>query len=354
MNQDTAHAGEPPEPPEPRKNPDLLGHEWAESSFLGVWNAGRLPHAWLITGPRGIGKATFAFRIARFVLAGGGGETGLFGGTAPASLSLAPDDPVFRRVASGGHADLMTVQRSVNPDTDRMRSVIAVNDVRAAGAFLSLTPAEGGWRVVIVDAADELNVNAANALLKILEEPPDRALIMLVSHAPGRLAPTIRSRCCRIQLRPLAEETILALLSRYHPHMSDDDAALLAGLADGSIGRASHLAEEGGLDIYRALTALLEHLPAVDAAALHRFGDRLARRGAEETFRTASELLGRWIAHTIRSGAEKTLAPPGRLDRWMEVWDKVHRLTVQSDALNLDRKQVMLNLFFALQKAARA
>lgn len=341
-------------PPPPRKNPDLLGHEWAERQFLDAWNAGRLPHAWLITGPRGIGKASFAFRTARFVLAGGAAEAGLFGETAPETLALAADHPVFRRVASGGHADMMTLERGIDPKTERRRSVIVVDDVRAVGSFLSLTPAEGGWRVVVVDAADELNVNAANALLKTLEEPSDRTLILLVSHAPGRLPATIRSRCCRIALRPLGAETVTALLSRYRPDLEADDAATLTGLAEGSIGRALQLAGEGGLDLYRDLDALLEALPDMDIAAAHGFGDRIARRGAEEKFRTATELLGWWVARTIRAGAAEMASRQGGLDRWMEVWDKINRLAVQSDALNLDRKQVMLSLFFAVQRAARA
>lgn len=351
MSEETASIAEPLPP---RENPEILGHEWAEQRFLDAWNSGRLPHAWLITGPRGIGKATFAFRITRFVLAGGAGEAGLFGEMTPESLAVAPDDPVFRRIASGGHADLMTLERSVNPDTKKLRSVIVVKDVRDAGAFLSLTPAEGGWRVLVVDCADELNVNAANALLKMLEEPPDRALILLVSHAPGRLLATIRSRCCRMALRPLADETVAALLSRYRPDLPEPDARVLTGLAEGSIGRALALAEEGGLEMYRDLTALLDRLPDMDATAAHSFGDRIARRGAEEAFRTATELLSWWVAGTVRSRAAAAPARTGSLDRWLEVWDKINRLTLQSDALNLDRKQVILNLFFALQRAARA
>ncbi len=344
-----------PEPTPPRENPDLIGHEWAEQRFLDVWNSGRLPHAWLITGPRGIGKATFAFRIARFVLAGGAGEAGLFGEMSPETLAVAAENPVFRRVASGGHADLMTLERSVNTETKKLRSVIVVDDVRNAGKFLSLTPAEGGWRVVVIDCAEELNVNAANALLKMLEEPPNRALILLVSHAPGRLLATIRSRCCRIALRPLSDQTIAGLLERHQPDMTDNDTTVLIRLAEGSIGRALALAEEGGLDLYRDLSALLDSLPDFDAVAVHGFGDRVARRGAESTFRTATELLAWWVAGTVRNRiATPAGAKPGALDRWLEVWDKINRLAAQSDALNLDRKQVILNLFFALQRAARA
>lgn len=356
-------------PPKPRKNPDLVGHEWAERRFLDAWASGRLPHAWLITGPKGIGKATLAFRIARFVLAGGGAG-GLFDAMAPESLHLAPDHATFRRVAAGGHADLMTLERTVDPKNDKLRKVIIVGDVRRTSAFLNLTPAEGGWRVLVVDSADELNVHAANALLKTLEEPPPRALLLLVSHAPGRLPATVRSRCCRIALKPLAEQQLMPLLARYLPGSGDGERRALARLGEGSVGRALALAEEGGLELYRDVVSLLAALPSVEGAALHAFADRLARRGADEAFRTATGLIGWWLAQMIRDGARGGSWTPavvpeeegcaGRLfaraglDRWMEVWDKVCRLTAQVEALNLDRKQVVINLFTTLAGAARA
>ena len=186
--------------------PSLLGREAAESALRRLFESGRLPHALLLSGPRGIGKATLAFRFARFVLANGAGEGspgGLSGGSEESGLAIAPESGTFRRVASGGHADLLTVERAYDPRRRRLRGEIVVEDTREIAAFLRLTPAEGGWRVVIVDGADEMNRNAANALLKILEEPPRRALLLLVAHSPGRLLPTIRSRCRRFPLAPL-------------------------------------------------------------------------------------------------------------------------------------------------------
>jgi len=362
--------------PAPRENPELIGHEAAERRFLTVREAGRLPHAWLIAGPRGIGKATFAHRAARYLLAnptaaGNGSDgPGLFGDAAPAaapgSLYIPPDDPVFRRAAAGGHADLLTIERSVNPDTGKMRSEIAVSQVHAAGSFLRLTPAEGGWRVVVVDSVDELNPTGANALLKFLEEPPSRAILLLVSHAPGRLLATIRSRCSRLNLRPLEEDAVLAILALRRPDLSDADRIGLARLADGSPGRALALAEEGGLDLYRDMIGLAAALPGTDGPALHRLGERLARNGQEDAFRTVSDLLGWWIARLVRAGAHGRLALPvvpeeegfqarllgaAGLDRWMEVWEKTARLSDRTDRLNLDRKQSVLTMFHALQRA---
>jgi DNA polymerase-3 subunit delta' len=372
-------------PPFPRANPDLAGHGWAEQRFLAAWRSGRLPHAWLIYGPPGIGKATFAFRAARFALSGGGagGGGGLFADGPVESLAVATDHPVFRRVASGGHGDLMTLERGFvkekngkddDGDTDprdrKRRTVIRVDEVRAAGHFLRMTPAEGGWRVVVVDCADDLNPNAANALLKMLEEPPDRALLLLVSHAPGRLLPTIRSRCCRLALKPLSEDLVLGLIGRYRPDLAHADAVALARLGEGSIGRALALAEEGGLDLYREMVALMARLPA-PAPGVHALGDRLGRQGAEAeaAFRTAIGLLAWWVSRLVREGARGRESAPvvpeeeglgarllaaGGVDRWMEVWEKITRLTDQTDGLNLDRKQVVLNVFHALGEAARA
>ena len=177
----------------PRRQSELIGQTAAEAEFLSAYNGGRLPHAWLIAGPRGVGKATLAFRIARFVLAQGSDSTqrpddgpGLFGEplpkSVPSSLHVAPDHPVFRRVASGGHSDLRVYERTVNAKTGRLHRDIAVDEIRDVRSFLSLTPAEGAWRVVIVDSADDMNPNSANALLKILEEPPARALLLVVTH----------------------------------------------------------------------------------------------------------------------------------------------------------------------------
>jgi DNA polymerase-3 subunit delta' len=356
----------------PSENPELIGHESGEERFLSAWQSGRLPHGWMITGPRGIGKATFAFRVARFVLTGGAGDQspGLFGETAPSGLFVDPDEPVFRRIASGAHADLMTLQRTVNPDTGKLRTSIAVSDVRRAGDFMRLTASEGGWRVVIVDCADEMNANAANALLKVLEEPPDRALLLLVSHAPGRLLPTIRSRCCQLPLKLLAHKQVGDLLARQRPDLPEAERHAIAGLADGSPGRALALAEEDGLTLYRELMLLLSHLPRPPVSALYAYGDKLARNGAEEKFRTVMELLGWWLGRLARSGARGEGGPApivpeeeglaGRLlaasgvDRWMEVWEKTNRLADATARLNLDRKQAVLTIFHACQSAMKA
>ena len=367
-----AEAG--PKIPAPRENPELFGQAEAEARLARAWRSGRLPHAWLLTGPRGVGKATLAYRFARQVLAGAPTEAGLFGDAAPAEgLAIDPADPVFRQVAAAGHADLMTVERSANPRTGKLREEIVVEDVRAVRDFMHLTAAGGGWRVVVVDAADELNRNAANALLKVLEEPPARGLLLLVSHAPGRLLPTIRSRCCVLPLAGLEDAAIADLLGRHWPDLGEADRLALARLAEGSAGRALALAAGGGLDLYRELTGLLAGLPRLDAKALHALAERWARDSSGEAFRTGMELLVWWLGRLVRTAATGRqagelaggevvagegaliagLAARARLDQWLGLWDKVSRLPARASGLNLDRKQVVLTAFFELEAVAR-
>lgn len=358
------------EAPDPRDNPDLIGHEAAERIFLDAWNSKRLAHAWLLAGPKGIGKATLAFRMARFVLSGGGEGGGLFG-DGPESLNLSESHPVFRRIAAGGHADLKVVQRGWTDDKkSKRRNEIVVDDVRGIGHFMSLTPAEGGWRVVIIDAADEMNRNAANAVLKVLEEPPRNALMLLVSHSPGRLLPTIRSRCRRLACKPLPEADVASLLARWRPDLGAEDVVALSRLGEGSIGKALGLAEQGGLDLYRELVSMLSSLPGMDVPALHAFGDRVAKQDAESAWRTVTELMGWWLARLVRAGGTRgtgmaevvpgeaqlmeRLLAGASLEQWLQVWEKITALFARTDAVNLDRKQAMITAFLAVERLARA
>jgi DNA polymerase-3 subunit delta' len=350
----------------PRANPALLDQAEAEAVLLRAARSGRLPHAWLLTGPRGVGKATLAFRFARHLLAEPPAEAaGLFGAPPPAtSLAVAPEHPVFRRVASGGHPDLLTLEPGVNEKTGRARSEIVIEDVRQATQRLHLSPAEGGWRILVVDSADELNRNAANALLKILEEPAPRSLMLLVSHAPGALLPTIRSRCCHLALAPLPTATVERLLQQHAPELEAAERTQIALLAEGSIGRALALSEAGGLELYRELMALLASLPRLDIGRVHGFADSLGRAKDDRAFATAMELLGWWLARLVRAGAagelpaavlpeeqgvaERLLAG-GRLADWLALWEKLARLVARTDRVNLDRKQVAMTAFLEIE-----
>jgi DNA polymerase III subunit delta' len=347
--------------PPPRENPDLIGQSRAEAALLGAYRSARLPHAWLVTGPRGVGKATLAFRFARFLLAEGGAGQGLLAGPPVTNLWIDPATPAFRRVASGGHADLLVIERGYDPKRKRRRGEIVVDDVRQIAEFLHLTPAEGGWRIVIVDGADDMNRNAANALLKILEEPSARALLVLTSVSPGRLLPTLRSRCRQLALDLIEVPQIIDFMARYLPDLPPEEARDLAVLADGSIGRALDLAAGGGLKIYLEINELLAPLPHLDGVAADHLADRLGRADAEESFRLAAELLRGRVAGLVKAVARgnesgdplSRLAPRRSLDRWIEVWENLNRIFALVDVVNLDRKEAMLNAFFALEEASR-
>ena len=359
--------------PAPRANPHLVGHESAERELERLYRMGRLPHAILLGGPRGIGKATLAFRFARFLLAqgrqDGGAGADFFGGQGETGLAVDPESGVFRRVAASGHADLLTVERAWDPRRRRLRGEIVVEDTRAIAEFFRLTAAEEGWRVVIVDGAEEMNRNAANAVLKILEEPPSRALLLLVSHSPGRLLPTIRSRCRRLMLAPPAAPIAAELIRRFRPQLDEVEAAALAAVCAGSIGRALELADSGGLALYRSVLDLLSQAPAIDIARLHGFADRLARVDAEDAYRASAELLSQFLsrltARAARGRSTGTRSSPARRAamqrlaaradpaRWAGLRSEIERSFVAADELNLDRKQTMLGAFFAIAEMSR-
>lgn len=345
----------------PRDNPSLVGQEAAEETLLRAYQAGRLPHAWLLTGAKGIGKATLAYRFARFLFKGPQ-EGGLFS-DGPTSLVIEAEDPVFLRIAAGGHSDFRVLERQTD-DKGRLRGVITVDEVRKSLGFLRMTPAEAGWRVLLVDAADDLNPNAANALLKLLEEPPEQALLLLVSHAPARLLPTIRSRCCQLALAPLAPEALLELLGQHLPELDAQELGRLAEISEGSLGRALDLADCGGLDLLGDILVLLEGLPQIDVPALQGLAERLGRGSDDTAFRTSMTLLGWWLARFLRAaetGEQPSeihsgeaalmarLADLHPMEDWIEAWQSLSHLTLRARAVNLDRKHVTISAFQMLE-----
>ena len=363
----------------PRGNPHLLGQGEAEAALLRAWQSGRMPHAWLLAGPRGVGKATLAYRFARFVFAEGAAanqdQGGLFGGPAalaprPDSMALDASHPIFRRVAAGGHPDLFILERGLmHPDTKKPTNEIVVPHVRRVNEQVRLTPVEGGWRIAIVDEAEAMNPNAANAFLKLLEEPPAKALILLVSHAPGRLLPTIRSRCRLLVMPPLPDGGVDHLLASCRPNLADDGRATLVRLGAGSIGRALELESRGGAELYQELLTLLGALPKLDVAAVHGFAERMARRAADSGdaatgFRTTIELLVDWTARLIKfaaagipsaSESEQALARrlvPRGARPWMQAADRIEEIRHATEGLNLDRKQALIAAFLAVEAAA--
>jgi DNA polymerase-3 subunit delta' len=330
-------------PRHPRRRPFLIGHTQAERFLLQTYGSGRLHHAWLIGGPRGVGKATLAYRFARFLLSGRRRTD---------SLHVDPEDPAFRRVAAGAHPDLFVVEREMNLQTGRLKTETGVDVARLATGFFSRSAGESGWRICIVDPADDLNEEAANALLKILEEPPARSVFLLVTHRPGILLGTIRSRCVRLFLNPLPSDEVVEVLRKV---LGDEappakDLALAAELSGGSAGRALELLGSEGTRTFAEFNTLASQLPRFDRRQALAFADKLQLRTADEEFGIFCQLLDDWISQRARREA---LAGHGSALKWAELHAELSHSIRQTNALNLDRRQLVMHAFEALQDAAR-
>jgi DNA polymerase-3 subunit delta' len=331
----------------PRETTTLFGHAEAERALLDAYKSGRIAHAWLIGGPPGIGKATLAYRMARFVLAHPDPQSAAVQNAK--SLAVEADHPVARRIAAQAQGDLLVIERVINEQTGKLYTVIRVDDVRRTVAFFGSTAGEGGWRVAIVDAVDDLQREGANALLKILEEPPQRSLILLVSNAPGRELPTIRSRCRRLLLRPLdVDDVTLALAEAAGKDRRDDDVREAAAAAEGSAGRALALLEGRALALRQRVLDLLANLPEVDARALHALGDAMGGTDPK-VLEAFMDLINAWLSARLGdTGQEKA-----RMARVAETWEKVNRAARDVDTSNLERKPLVFAVFGALAEAAR-
>ena len=333
------------EVPHPRENAVLVGHSDAEQTLLESYRGGRMPHAWLIGGPRGIGKATLAYRLARFVLAHP--DPAASDVQQATSLAVEPDNPVARRIANEAHSDLLALERTLN-DKGKLRQDIAVEDVRRSVSFFGSTAGEGGWRIAIVDAVDELNDFGANSLLKILEEPPQRSLLLLVSHAPGQVLPTIRSRTRRLLLRPLPQSEVAEAVATALGRPADAAILEAAAAADGSVGRAISLLDGSTLALRQKVIAALDQLPNPDPRTLHALGDALA--GVDSApLATFMDIVNGWLEARLEDGK----APKRRLGLLAEIWDKVNAAASDADEYNLDRRPLVFSVFGLLAEAAR-
>ncbi len=320
----------------PRENPSLWGHEAAEAVFEAAVAAGRMHHAWLLTGPAGVGKATLAYRLARRLLS--------------AAPSNDPASPLFRRVAAGSHADLLTIERAYDEKRKRLKSGIAVEQTRAIGGFMHLTAAEGGWRVVVLDGADEMNANAANALLKVLEEPSRRGILFLTSDAPGRLLPTIRSRCRRLALGALPDAAMHQALASLLPDMDAGDRAKLVSIADGAPGQAIAMAQEGALAVAALVDEVLAEAPRLAVPRMHEVAERATR--SETGFGTFMSLLQSGLGKAVRDVARRGATTWGEgndaggggrpLAEWGEVWHALGRLHDETERFNGDKRSAIV------------
>ena len=335
------------EAPPPRETTALFGHADAERTLLAAYRGGRMPHAWLIGGPPGVGKATLAYRVARFVLAHP--DASAQDVQAARTLALDSTHPVARHIAAQAHPDNLTLERTAGPN-GTIRSVITVDDVRRTVGFFGSTAGAGGWRICIVDSADDLqSPQGANALLKVLEEPPSRALFLLVSHAPGRLLATIRSRCRRLTLRPLeAADVAQAAAQALERDPADIEVLKAAAAAQGSVARATTLLGGSALAVRDRMIELLSGLPQIDPQALHALGDTLGRSD-DTVFNTFVETVQDWLSAQLHVRG----AQAGRLAPVAEVWEKLDRAARDVEVFNLDRKPMVFAVFGLLAEAVR-
>lgn len=360
-----------PGAPHPRETVQLFGQFKAEDAFLDAFNTGRMHHAWLITGPRGVGKATLAWRIARFLLSQpvGDHDAGLFGDapSAPTSLEIGHDTPVYRRSAQLAEPRLCLIRRAYDAKKGRHTAQISVEEVRKLGAFFHMSAADGGRRVVIVDSADEMNVSSANALLKMLEEPPKNAALLLVSHQPSRLLPTIRSRCRELRLGPLGGQDVRQALDAAGFDAADQSDAL-AELSAGSVGEALRLTNLDGMDAYGEVVALFATLPKLDRQRALKLAESCVGAANVDRYELMLGLIDRFLTRMARTGAGRPplveaargeadvmtrLAPDAIAAKdWATLQQEISARAAHARAVNLDPAALILDMVFKINDTA--
>lgn len=367
LSDDLPEPDRAPGAPHPRETPVLFGQHRAEAAFLEAYNSGRLHHGWLLTGARGVGKATLAWRIARFLLATPEADGGLFAPPPPATLDVAPDHPVARRMAALSESRLFLLRRGPNEKGDALSREITVGEVRKLKSFFALSAADGGRRVAIIDAADDLNVSAANALLKLLEEPPEKVTMLLVAHQPARLLPTIRSRCRVLALASLGPADLAQALAA--AGADGEDPQVLAELAGGSVGAALRVSALEGAELYARLLALMATLPRMDRARALALADGVAGKGNEARFELLLDLIDLFMARLARAGATGTLPPeaapgeaallarlapdPRQARAWAELAQTLSLRVRRGRAVNLDPAALVLDMLLRIDAAAQ-
>lgn len=348
-----------------------LGHEDVEQKLLAEYNAGKLPHALIFAGPNGIGKATFAYRFARFLLsrpASADNPTdSLFGddeatSDTPQNMDISEDNPVLPRIASGGHPDFRTLSRRIDEKTGKMRTTLDIEEIREIPQFMRMTPAEGGWRIMLVDEAETMNRFSQNALLKILEEPPAKSLLILVTRSAGALIPTIRSRSRVYPFNTLGDNDMEILLNKLDPVMPSSDKSLLKAISGGQIGVAQRYYESDSLKFVSQLVASLGDYPKLNWDTIYALSSQLGQKGQDDHYACFRDSFLWLLSGLVRAKAHGAVTPDLGIDtaalkRLYESRSLTDLLTLhdtmqqhfrESDQSFLDRRQTVLNSYFKI------
>lgn len=340
---------------EPKNNPYLVGHEEAEKMFLSAWKNNSLHQAWMISGPKGIGKATLAYRLARFLLYADETKKDSY-----TSLEIPSDSSVFKQILSGAHPDFKLLERGYLK-TERQKivkaikdgtyltdeqlgdlkksSVITVDDVRTVNEFLSKKSADGRWRVVLIDSVDEMNSSSANAVLKILEEPPSKTLMLLVSHNPSRLLPTIRSRCAKLELKPLPDNLTASLLRRYRPELTEDLIKKTVAMAAGSIGKAISYTDGDAVRFYDKIYTLAAAGKKFKTVDMLKFCDEAS---SEDNYELFKELVLKFLSEQAKS--------LNKIEESADLFDKATKTFLETESLNMDKRQAVMTIMVGICK----
>lgn len=345
--------------PHPRECETLIGHKSVEDQFMDSFNSGRFHHAWLLTGPKGVGKASFAYKAAKFLLTAEEGG-GLFG--PPENMDVSADHPAISLIHAGSHPGLTVLKCKYDEKGKKFFKNIRVDDVRTLSDFFGMTSTDGGWRVVIVDTADDMNVNSANAILKILEEPPAKTIFFLISHSPAKLLQTIRSRCRTLSFNALQDEQLEHVVAPFMTNLEPQEMKALIALSEGSPGKAASLYSAGGIDAFLGILDIFDQFPNYNADKLHGLADLAAKKDNNALYQSLCELIPWWLSRLVRSSStgytDSTLLDQEKeimsrlisrkpVPFWIEMWEKSNSVIERAEAINLDKKQVILNLFLS-------
>ena len=361
--------------PHPSEAITIFGQDSAQQQFLNAFDRGRLHHAWLLSGPRGVGKATLVWKIAKFLLTtpNAPAQDGLFGAMSQhvSNLETPPDHPALPRILAGSEPALCVLRRSYDEKRKRFKQNITVDDVRSLKSFFGLSAADGGARVVIIDAADDMTGSAANALLKMLEEPPKNAFLFLISHQPAALLPTLRSRCRELRLSALSHDMVQQALTQAKIHLSEEQSSLFTRLSAGSAGQAIRLAQLDGDALYSALISTLQTLPSLNQSAALKLAESFAGQANSERF----DLLIDLIDYILGQAAKTSLIPldpdpdittldqkllttlhkgPIGARKWALLQQDISKRMRHGRAVNLDPVTLILDMFFKIEKCSAA